>query len=150
MHLSTRRKTVLIVIGVLVLILAVAFVRPGTDMPANPQSFLARRLSECGALPNGGIKTVRATSRMFINVPNDIYPDINIKVTSHGATAGYVSNAGPYGYASGAEQKPNCWSYYFDFELAPSNHGASGTVDFSATSTMSGVPDYATEVTVTR
>jgi len=98
-------------------------------------SSLDQRLAECGSLPNGSTQNVVETTRMFINIPKDLYPDVNLQTTSHGATAGYISNGGPYGSAIGGQGKPNCWSYYFGFD-------GTGTVDIASKSGMSGVPDY--------
>ena len=94
-----------------------------------------QRLAECGSLPNGSTQNVVETARMFINIPKDLYPDVNLQTTSHGATAGYISNGGPYGSAIDGQGKPNCWSYYFEFD-------GKGTVDLTSRSGMSGVPDY--------
>ena len=98
-------------------------------------SLFAQRLVQCNSFPNGSTQNVVETTRMFINIPKDLYPDLNLQTTLHGATAGYISNGGPYGSAIGGQGKPNCWSYYFEFD-------GTGTVDLASKSGMSGVPDY--------
>ena len=101
-----------------------------------------KRLAACGSLPNGSSTNVTETTRMFINLPKDIYPNINLQITPRGATAGYISNGGLYGYAIGARGKPNCWSYYLEFDRTPDNQRQSGKVDIGAKSGVNGVPDY--------
>ena len=96
---------------------------------------LDQRLLACGSLTNGSTQTVSDTSRMFINLPKDLYPNVPLQITSHGATAGYVSNGGPYGSAMGAQGKPNCWSYYLEFD-------GIGTVDLTSLSGVNNIPDY--------
>jgi hypothetical protein len=100
------------------------------------------RFSECGSLANSSTQTVTETSRMFINIPKDLYPNVNLQIVSHGATAGTVSNGGPYGSAIGAQGKPNCWSYYFEFD-------GIGTVDLTSLSGTKSIPDYKLHFVVT-
>jgi hypothetical protein len=131
---------VVILLGLIVL--DILFLKTATP-PSEENAFLERRLTECGAFPNGSTQTLNAASRMFINLPKDIYPDVNLGVKSYGATVGVVSNGGQYGYALGAEQRPNCWSYYFEF-------GGDGRVDLSSQSASSSIPDYVIHIMVTK
>lgn len=85
---------------------------------------------------------------MFINIPRDIYPNINLEVTSRGAVANDISNGGQYGYALGVQGKPDCWSYYFEFDLASSSQHSGGTVDIGSKSGLAGIPDYLIHITV--
>ena len=117
------------------ILLDILFLRTKIPGDAVSETFVDKRLSECGSFPNGSTQRVTETTRMFINIPKDAYPDVNVGVASHGATVGVVSNGGPYGYALGADQKPNCWSYYFEFNGV-------GTVDLSSKGASSTVPDY--------
>ncbi len=103
---------------------------------------LNRRLVQCGSIPNGVLLTVVQTTRIFINLPRDFYPNIKLNVTSRDATASSVSNGGGYGYAIGAQGKPNCWSYYLVFELTPNNKMQSGTVDIDSKSAFKNVSSY--------
>ncbi len=103
---------------------------------------LKARLIACGSIPNRSTLTVVPTTRLFINVPKDFYPNIKLKVNSQGASATWVSNGGKYGFAIGAQGKPNCWSYYFDFELAPKSKVKRGTVDIESKSAFKGVSNY--------
>ncbi len=100
-----------------------------------PKTSLDERLAACGSFLNGSTQDVVETTRMFINLPKDAYPNVTLQVTSNGATANYISNGGPYDAEMGAPGKPNCWSYYFEFD-------GTGTVDLASKSGISGVPDY--------
>jgi len=119
----------------IVVVVAIAFCAWYMMHPSKV-SQIDQRLVACGSLPNNSTQHVLDTSRMFINIPKDLYPDVNLQIASHGATAGSVSNGGPYGNAVGAQGKPDCWSYYFEFDGV-------GTVDLSSKSATSAVPDYA-------
>lgn len=112
-----------------------------TESQINPIDQLENRLIACNAFPNGSTQEVVETSRMFINIPKDIYPDVNLAILTDGVTVGYVSNGGQYGYA--AQGTPDCWSYYFEF-------GGVGTADILATSTVAGIPDYHVHFIVTK
>ena len=118
----------------IVVVVAIAFCAWYMMHPSKV-SQIDQRLLACGSLPNNSTQHVVDTSRMFINIPKDLYPDVHLQVASHGATAGYISNGGPYGAAVEAQGKPDCWSYYFEFDGV-------GTVDLSSKSTTRGVPDY--------
>lgn len=134
-------------IGWVVIILAAAMIAAALgiwhfDRSAGDHDRLpASRLQACGSFPIGTATTVPQTSRLFVNIPSDIYSDINLQVAASGATANYVSNGGPYGYALGAQGKSDCWSYYFEFE-------GSGTVVFSSKSAIPAIPDYVLSVQV--
>ncbi len=87
-------------------------------------------------IPNNSVQKMKETSRMFINMPKDLYPkDISHSWTTvtGNATGGYVSNGGLPGEAEGA--LPGCWSTYVDFE-------GNGEVDLRVKSVVEGVPDY--------
>lgn len=99
-----------------------------------------RRIAECGGFANGRTITATETTRLFVNVPRDIYPSPTIE--PHSGTMGYVSNGGPYGEAMGSQGKPNCWSTYFEF-------GGKGSVDLTAKSAKSGIKDYVVHFNVT-
>ncbi len=120
----------IVVIGLLILGVGIWHV---SQSPVT--STLDQRLAECKSLSNSGTQNVVETTRMFINIPKDLYPAVDLQITSHGATANYISNGGPYGNAIGAQGKSNCWSYYFEFD-------GTGTVDLVSKSGMSGIPDY--------
>lgn len=78
----------------------------------------AQKLAACGGLPNGSEQRLRDTSRAFINLPRDTFPDKDHAlsfVTASGTTkALWISNAGPYGEALAATA--DCWSYYYEFD----------------------------------
>ena len=95
------------------------------------------KLAHCRAIPNGSTNNLKETSRLFINLPKDVYTDKdhNLQFTTArgNATAGWVSNGGPYGEAM--DVRPGCWSYYYDFE-------GSGEVDLKVKSAVKNVPAY--------
>lgn len=103
---------------------------------------LKKRLTACGSIPNGASLTVVQTTRVFINLPKDYYPNLKLSVALHGATAGSVSNGGADGYALGAQEKPDCWSYYLDLELSAKNKTQTGRVDIGSESGFRAIPDY--------
>jgi hypothetical protein len=73
----------------------------------------------CAGFPNGSTQKLTETSRIFINLPKDIFPDkdknLQFKTVSGNARASWVSNGGPYGEGFGAITS-NCWSYYYEFD----------------------------------
>lgn len=93
----------------------------------------------CGGIPNGSTQNVIETTRLFINLPKDVYPDkehnLRFKTVGGNATAGWISNGGPYGEGYGAKGNSGCWSYYYDFE-------GIGEVDLTVKSGMKNAPDY--------
>lgn len=126
----------------LLVLLKIAYA-PGAGLGAR----YAQRMAECGAVQGSSLR-VADTSRLFINLPKDLYPDKQLLIVSKGATAGSISNAGPYGEAFGAQGRPNCWSYYFEFDLPAGS--ASGQVELHSPSAVMGVPDYQLTVSVER
>ena len=94
-------------------------------------------LATCKSLPNSSTKKLVETSRLFINLPKDVYPYENIgshfSTVSGNATAGYISNGGLPGQAF--EATPECWSTYFEFD-------GNGEVDLKVKSVIKGMPDY--------
>jgi hypothetical protein len=100
----------LILVGMIILILIPIFITLGLwhVSPHQNTAVLDQRLSECGSLANGSTQIVIETSRLFIYLPKDLYPDVNLQIISHGATANSISNGGPYGSAIRAQGKPNC------------------------------------------
>jgi len=87
-------------------------------------------------IPNNSVQQVKETSRMFINMPKDLYPkDISHSWTtvSGNATAGWFSNSGLPG--EGLDATPGCWSTGVDFE-------GSGEVDLRVKSITPGAPNY--------
>lgn len=93
----------------------------------------------CGGIPNGSTQDITETTRLFINLPKDIYPDkehnLQFKTVSGNATASWVSNGGPYGEGFGAEGNPGCWSYYYEFD-------GDGEVDLTVKNATREAPDY--------
>lgn len=109
---------------------------------AGTNSELKKRLVECGSIPNGSFLTVVETTRSSINLPRDYFPNIKLKVISHGATAQPFSNGGTYGYGIGAQGKPNCWSYALEFELSPANKSHAGTISLGSNNAYKNLSNY--------
>jgi len=93
----------------------------------------------CGGIPNGSTQNITGTTRLFINLPKDIYPDkehnLQFKTARGNAIASWVSNAGPYGEGFGAEDIPDCWSYYYEFD-------GKGEVDLTVKNATKNAPSY--------
>jgi len=93
----------------------------------------------CGACKpklNNSVQHVHGTTRMFINVPNDLYPMELFRyatTTSGNAVMGWISNGGLPGF--GFDGSPDCWSTYVEF-------GGQGEIDLRIPSILIGVPDY--------
>ena len=100
-------------------------------------SSLNEKLLACGAIPADSIQKVKSTTRLFINLPKDVYPDkehnLQFKTISGNASAGWISNAGLYGEAFQAT--PKCWSYYYGFD-------GEGELELRVQSVIQNMPDY--------
>lgn len=107
---------------------------PSSGMPSNDGKVLL-----CGGIPNGSTQNVIDTTRLFINLPKDVYPDkehnLQFKTISGNATAGWISNGGPYGEGFGAEDNSGCWSYYYEFD-------GNGEIDLTVKSGIKNMSDY--------
>ena len=91
----------------------------GITVPATPAatSATAQAINVCGGFPNDSTQQVASTGRLFIKLPKSIFPNktaIKFTTISGTATAGWISNAGPFGESYGATT--NCWSYYYEFD----------------------------------
>ncbi len=148
-----RQKTIFGIIGIVVISVLVVFVYSFSQKISPPKSHETAKIDKYTAailscysqspigtkdmpIPNNSIQHVKETSRIFINMPKDLYPkDLQYSWTTvaGNATAGYVSNGGLPGEAEGAT--PECWSTYVDF-------GGNGEVDLRVKSTVDGVPNY--------
>jgi hypothetical protein len=112
---------------------------PLQPLPGSPAISDDGKVLLCGGMPNGSTQNVIETTRLFINLPKDVYPDkennLQFKTASGNATAGWISNGGPYGEGYGAEDNSGCWSYYYDFE-------GNGEVDLTVKNGIKNTPDY--------
>ena len=113
---------------------------PSAFSPATPQAGpggLEQKLAACHSIPEDSVQVVSETTRLFLNLPKDIYPDklhnLHFTTVAGNATAGWISNAGPMGEAF--QSTPACWSYYYEFD-------GTGEVDLRVPSAAAGVPDY--------
>jgi hypothetical protein len=142
------RRKLAVALVILTSLASIALTQSSAQGSTPTKINLQKRLVACGSLPNGSTSRVVQTSRMFINLPKDIYPTKILYIVGHGATAGYISNGGPYGYAIGARGKPNCWSTSFEFNVTPYNPRKSGTVDIGSKSAIRGIPNYLIHIRV--
>lgn len=89
-----------------------------------------QKIAACKGIPNGSTQTVKDTSRLFINLPKDVYPDkghaLSFSTATGTAQANWISNAGPYGQAFQATDQ--CWSYYYELD-------GTGELDLTASGT---------------
>lgn len=85
---------------------------PLQPLPGSPAISDDGKVLLCGGIPNRSTQNVIDTTRLFINLPKDVYPDkehnLQFKTTSGNATAGWISNGGPYGEGFGAEDNSGC------------------------------------------
>jgi len=109
----------------------------------NSPTTYAQKMAACQAIPNDSTQNIADTTRLFINLPKDVYPDkdhnLQFKTVSGNATSGYISNGGLPGEA--LQTTPDCWSYYNEFD-------GTGEVDLTVKSVISGMPDYAVKFVV--
>jgi len=94
------------------------------------------KLMQCGSIPNGSTVTLWSTSRKFINLPKDIFPDkdnnLQFKTINGNATAGRMPAVV---VGEDLESTEKCWSYRYDFE-------GEGEIELTATSPIKNIPDY--------
>lgn len=119
-----------------------------TQSYAQTRTDMKKRLVTCGSFANGSTVTVAQATRLFINLPKGIYPTQILKISPHGALAGFSSEGGDYGYGFATPGKANCWSYSFRFMLSPTNKGRSGNVDISSKSAVRGISNYLIHIKV--
>lgn len=97
---------------------------------------VASGCSACEPKLNNSVQHVRETTRMFINVPKELYPKEVFRyaaTVSGQATMGWISNAGLPGEAFAGS--PECWSTYVEFD-------GQGEVDLRIPNLLTGVSDY--------
>lgn len=140
MQKGQTSKTLLIVIAV-VIVAVLAYliftkIRGEEPVPSSEVSY-EEKMAACRAIPNNSLREVVETTRDYINLPKDVYPDkdgnLKFQTVSGNATAGWVSNSGPYGEA--AESNVDCWSYYYEWNGV-------GEMDLNVTSALVGMPNY--------
>ena len=141
-----RKLTVAAIIVASLVTTSISLMPAQGSAPTNAE--VKKRLIACGSLPNGSTTSVRKATRLSINLPREIYPTKILKISSLGATAGFISNGGPYGYGFAAHGKPNCWSYYFEFNLTSSNTSGIGEVTIRSKSAVRGIPNYLIHIRV--
>ncbi|MCL5733252.1 MAG: hypothetical protein M1334_01130 [Patescibacteria group bacterium] len=110
---------------------------PLQSLPSSSLPTANEKILLCGGIPNGSTQNLAATTRLFLNLPKDVYPDkehnLQFKTIRGNATAGWISNAGPYGEAF--ETTPACWSYFYEFD-------GQGEVDLRTKAAAKNASDY--------
>ncbi|OGN29054.1 MAG: hypothetical protein A3A33_00140 [Candidatus Yanofskybacteria bacterium RIFCSPLOWO2_01_FULL_49_25] len=96
---------------------------------------VARLMTACQAIPNGQSAVVSPRSQIFINLPNDIYPESGFTFATSGTASAVTAVTGPNFYRSTDYARNHCWGHYY--ELA-----GRGTVTFSAVSIYPSVSRY--------
>lgn len=119
-----------------------------TQSYAQARTDMKKRMTTCGSFANGSTVTVTQATRLSINLPKGLYPTEILKMTPHGALAGFSSRGGDYGHRFAASGAANCWSYKFKFNLTPGNTSRSGTIDISSKSAVRGVKNYLIHIKV--
>jgi len=103
----------------------------------DPVHIYELKLTACKAIPNNSTQKIVETTRLFINLPKDIYPDeehnFKFSTVSGNARAGRLDNCGSPG--TGCQSTSECWSYYCQFD-------GNGEVDLHVKSAIKGMPDY--------
>lgn len=122
-----------------ILVFSGSFAASGTT-PTNAD--VRKRFATCGSFSNGSTLTVMETTRLIISLPKDLYPEIKLTVISRGAIAAPLPNLGAYGYAQSRHSRPDCWSYFLDFERTQNNKTRIGTVDIGSKSAYKSVSNY--------
>ena len=103
----------------------------------DPVHIYELKLTDCKAIPNNSTQKIVETTRLFINLPKDIYPDeehnLKFSTVSGNARASRLDNCGSPG--TGCQSTSECWSYYCQFD-------GNGEVDLHVKSAIKGMPDY--------
>lgn len=109
---------------------------PSIVIPSHELGILEDKLMVCGSIPNGTTLTLRSTSRKYINLPKDIFPDKNnnlqFKTINGNVTAGRMPAVA---VGEDLEATEKCWSYRYDFN-------GEGEIELTATSPIKSVPVY--------
>ncbi len=112
------------------------FIKFTQRSPTLTSQQVADKFAACKSKLNNSVQYVGGTTRMFINVPKDLYPKelFRYRTTINGnATMAWISNGGLPGLAF--DGSPECWSTYVEFD-------GKGEVDLRIPSILIGVPDY--------
>jgi hypothetical protein len=152
-----KKATILLIIVIVAVVAGILFWKPtdkivsitpaGEETPSPRRmqngtpvqaADLARRLAVCESISNGSTQDVHETTRLFINLPEDIYPYENRHFTGNGATADTVSNGEGVGPQKSSMEEfvaNKCATHYYEFS-------GTGTVDLTVKSALAGIPDY--------
>ena len=102
---------------------------------------LKKRLAYCGSIPNSASLTVVETTRLFLFLPKDYFPNVKLKMVAQGASASAIY-PGAYGSAQSKDAKMGCWSYGLDFELLPTNKSGTGTITIGSHNAFKSLSNY--------
>jgi hypothetical protein len=123
--------------GIIALLVLFGAIYLASQHKAPHEAELNQKIAGCNGIKNGETVTLPETSRTFINLPQDAFPDKNgnlsFTLVSGTATAGWVSNGGLYGEAMDA--KLGCWSYYYEFN-------GKGTLELVSKTALPDFPNY--------
>ena len=108
---------------------------------------LKKRLDYCGSIPNGSYLTVVETTRLFLFLPKNYFPNVKLNTVARRASVNPVY-PGAYGNAQSGNAKPGCWSYSLDFELSANNKAGIGTVRIGSRNAFKSVSNYSIHFTV--
>jgi hypothetical protein len=106
---------------------------------------LDRRLAECKAIRPFARYEVADGSRIYITLPEDIYPRQPLKEAQRGATFGWISNDAPSGVAGRSLIGKRCWSTYGGFSAisrCTKRTACNASVEIRLKSAVAGIPDY--------
>lgn len=152
-HITMYKKIILEIVGVLVIGALVVVVHfffqknsPSDSRDAAGSDQYASSILTCypksqngveyQPIPNNSVQYVKETSRLFINMPKNLYQKYILRswtTIAGNATSGYISNDGLPGKAMATTS--GCWSTYMEFD-------GNGEVDLRVKSIIKGVPDY--------
>lgn len=150
--MPTPAKTVVLLAAVAVIAIAVIDWRQNIprETAAPETALMNQRVEACDrtgsgqkiTMPPGGTAiTVSATTRMFLTLPRDLYPEGRVGVQEQNASMGMISNGE---FAN--DPKSPCWTHYYEFDLAPG--ATDGKLVITAKSADPAIPDYSIYVNV--
>jgi len=144
--MPTPAKTVVLIAAITVIIIAIIDWRQNIPHQtfAPEADEMNRRVAACNRTDNGQMismpksgssLTVLDTTRRFLTLPRDLYPEKNVQVHEQNAMMGKISNGE---FAN--DPKSPCWTHYYEFDIAPG--ATEGKLAIVAKSTDPAIPDY--------
>ncbi|HVW66135.1 MAG TPA: hypothetical protein VHA78_00205 [Candidatus Peribacteraceae bacterium] len=144
--MPTPAKTVVLIAAIAVIIVAIVDWRQNIphQTTAPEVEVMNARVAACNrtaggqtiSMPrSGSTVTVLDTTRRFLTLPRDLYPEENVQVHEQNAMMGKISNGE---FAS--DPKSPCWTHYYEFDVSPG--ATEGKLAIVAKSTDPAIPDY--------